>query len=139
MLVIYPLFDAAAVLWQLRVDPDSQRSKRTEWINVAVSVAISVALAVTSSVSIAAALSVWGIWAIGSGIPQLLTAIRHRATGGQAPQLLSGGISFLSAGAAFLMQGLQGADSILGVGGYAILGGIFFLISAVRLGIVLRK
>ncbi|NYG58663.1 hypothetical protein BJ980_001586 [Nocardioides daedukensis] len=52
-------------------------------------------------------------------------------------QTLSGGISVL-AGGAFLGQGLQDADNIAGVGGYAILGGIFFLTSAIRLSVVLR-
>lgn len=138
LLVIYPLFDAGAVLRQLRVERDAQRSKVTEWINVVVSVIVAIALGIASTVSIAAALAVWGAWAIGSGIPQLITAIRNRRSGGQVAQMLSGGIS-VPAGGAFLAQGLQGAGNIAGVGGYAILGGVFFLISAIRLSLVLRK
>jgi uncharacterized membrane protein HdeD (DUF308 family) len=138
LLVIYPLFDAGAVLWQLRAQRNTQRSNVTEWINVAVSVIVAIALGIASTVSIAAALAVWGGWAIGSGIPQLMTAIRNRRSGGQVPQMLSGGISVL-AGGAFLAQGLQGADNIAGVGGYAILGGVFFLISAILLSLAPRK
>lgn len=138
LLFVYPLFDAAAVLWQLRADPDTQRSKVSEGVNVAVSLVVAVALGVASTTSIAAALAVWGVWAIGAGIPQLVTAIRNRRSGGQVPQMLSGGISVL-AGGSFLAQGLQDADSIAGVGGYALLGGVFFLVSAVRLSILRRR
>ncbi|GAB3450388.1 membrane protein [Streptomonospora sediminis] len=138
LLVVYPLFDAAAVLWQLRTERDPQRPKTAEWINVVVSVIVAVALGAASTVSIAAALAVWGVWAIGAGIPQLVTAIRGRRSGGQVPQMLSGGISVL-AGASFLAQALQGGGNIAGVGGYAALGGVFFLVSAIRLSILLRK
>lgn len=138
LLVIYPLFDAGAVLWQLRADPDTQRSKVAEWVNVVVSVAVAIALGVASSVSIPAALAVWGVWAIVAGVPQLVAAIRNRHDGGQVPQMLSGGISVF-AGAGFLFQGLQGGGMITGAAGYATLGAIFFLISAIRLSLKLKK
>lgn len=84
------------------------------------------------------ALAVWGIWAIVAGIPQLITAIRNRKAGGQIAQMLSGGISAF-AGSGFLLQGIQGKAMMTGPAGYALLGAIFFLISAIRLGIKLRK
>jgi hypothetical protein len=90
LLVVYPLFDAAAVLWQLRTDDDTD-AKLSQQLNVVVSVLVAIALGWASTVSIAAALTVWGAWAVGAGIPQLLTAIRNRQTGGQVPQMLSGG------------------------------------------------
>lgn len=138
LLVVYPLFDAGAVLWQLRANPDSQRSKAAEWVNIVVSVVVAIALGVASTISIAAALAVWGAWAVGAGIPQLIAAIRNRRSGGQVPQMLSGGISVF-AGSGFLFQGLQGADNIAGVAGYATLGAIFFLVSAIRLSMILRN
>jgi uncharacterized membrane protein HdeD (DUF308 family) len=138
LLILYPLFDAAAVLWQLRSAPSAPGATTSQWINVVVSVVVAIALGVASTVSVAAALAVWGAWAIGSGVPQLITAVRARRAGGQVPQMLSGGLSVL-AGGAFLAQGLQGAGTIAGVGGYAVLGGIFFLVSAIRLTVVLRK
>ncbi len=131
LLVAYPLFDAAAVLRQLRTGAPG-RSHSAEWVNVAVSLAVAVALGVASTMSIGAALTVWGTWAVGSGVPQLITAVRNRRSAGQVPQMLSGGLSVL-AGAGFLAQGLRGAETLTGAAGYAVLGGIFFLISAVRL------
>ncbi|MQY29863.1 hypothetical protein [Nocardia aurantia] len=138
LLVIYPLFDAGAVVWQLRAEKEPQRSRDSAWTNAVVSVAVAVALGVASTIAISAALAVWGAWAIGSGIPQLITAIRNRRSGGQVAQMLSGGISVF-AGAGFLVQGLRGAENITGAAGYAALGGIFFLISAGRLATILRK
>lgn len=138
LLVLYPLFDAAAVGWQLRSPHREPGSPIAEQINVAVSVIVAIALGVSVTFSAAAALAVWGLWAIGSGLPQLIAAIRNRRSGGQVPQMLSGGISVL-AGSAFFSQGLAGSEAIGGVGGYAILGGVFFLLSAIRLALLLRK
>ncbi|RRQ27183.1 hypothetical protein DK926_13755 [Rhodococcus sp. Eu-32] len=138
LLVVYPLVDAAAVLWQVRNRHNGQGARIAQWINVLVSVVVAVALGWASTVSIATVLVVWGIWAVGSGLPQLVTAVRNRHRGGQVPQMLSGGISIL-AGGGFLAQGVQGASEIGGVAGYAVLGGIFFLLSGIRLGLFARR
>lgn len=138
LLVLYPAFDAGAVLWQLRADPDRYRPKTSEWAGVAVSVAVAIALGITSSVSVTAALAVWGLWAILAGIAQLMTAIHNRQAGGQVAQMLSGGISVF-AGAGFLWQGLQGSGTLAGAAGYAGLGAVFFLISAIRLSAKLHR
>jgi uncharacterized membrane protein HdeD (DUF308 family) len=134
LLVIYPLFDALAVLWQ----PDKTRAKTAEWVNVVVSVAIAIALGISSSLSISAAVAVWGAWAIVAGVPQLIAAIRNRRNGGQVPQMLSGGISVF-AGLGFLYQGVQGSAMVTGAAGYAALGAVFFLVSAIRLSLTLKK
>ena len=138
LLVVYPLFDAAAVAWQLRATPAGEGPRASQWVNIVVSVVIAIALGVAATSSSGAALAVWGAWAIGAGVPQLVTAIRNRRTGGQVPQMLSAAIPVLPGGA-FLAQGLQGAGAIAGVGGYALGGAVFFLISAIRLTLVLRK
>lgn len=138
LLIAYPLFDAASVSWQIRAGSENRRAKASEWINVIVSVLVAITLGWASMVSAATALTVWGVWAIGAGLPQLITAIRNRRSGGQVPQMFSGGIS-LFAGAAFVAQGLQGSGMIAGVAGYALLGAVFFLISAIRLSVVLKQ
>ena len=63
---------------------------------------------------------------------QLVVAVRRRALGGQLPLILSGGISVL-AGVAFVVQSGAAGASLKGLAGYATLGGIFFLVSALRL------
>lgn len=138
LLIVYPLFDAASVFWQLRAEGDIRRARISQWVNVIVSVLVAIALGWASTLSASVVLTVWGVWAIGAGLPQLITAIRNRRSGGQVPQMLSGGISVL-AGGAFVAQGLQGNGMVTGVAGYALLGAVFFLISAIRLSSLLRK
>ncbi|WP_334122847.1 DUF308 domain-containing protein [Glutamicibacter sp.] len=138
LLVLYPLFDAGAVLWQIRANPEKNRAKMSELLSIVVSILVAIALGISSSISLAAVLTVWGVWAIIAGIPQLITAIRNRAAGGQVAQMLSGGISVF-AGAGFLTQGIAGQTMMTGPAGYALLGAIFFLISAIRLSLKLRK
>jgi hypothetical protein len=58
--------------------------------------------------------------------------------GGQWAMILSGGISVL-AGASFIRSGAQDNPSLTALAGYAALGGIFFLVSAVRLPRPARK
>lgn len=138
LLVLYPLVDAAAVLWQRRSVGRASSSAIAEWGNVAISVLAAIGLGVASSVSISAALSVWGIWAIVSGITQLVTAVLRRRVGGQVPLMISGALSVL-AGLGFLIQGLGGGSGAAGIGGYAIFGGVLFLVSAIRLTLLIRK
>ncbi|MEH3154418.1 MAG: hypothetical protein PGN29_03390 [Gordonia paraffinivorans] len=137
LLVLYPVVDACAVVAQIRLSGRAS-SGVSETINIAVSVAVAVAVGVASWVSVAAAVGVWGAWAVLSGGTQLVTALQHRHIGGQTPQVISGAISVL-AGVSFIVQATNGTDSISGVGGYAFLGGLFFLVSAVRMTVILRR
>lgn len=138
LLVAYPLVDAAAVGWQLRSASPDRGQRVAERANVAVSVVVAVALGWASTVSVAAVLGIWGAWAVAAGVPQLVAAWRTRRSGGQVPQILSGGISVL-AGVSFAAMAARGADDLSGIAGYAVLGGIFFVISAIRLGVLLRR
>ncbi|WP_030436752.1 hypothetical protein [Actinoplanes subtropicus] len=128
LLVLYPLFDAAAAVVDLR----SSRSAAL-YVNLAISSLAAVGLAVACSAGIPAVLRVWGAWAIGSGLIQLAVGVSRRHLGGQWPMILSGGISTL-AGTSFILQAAADGASLRSLAGYALLGGIFFLTSAVRLG-----
>jgi uncharacterized membrane protein HdeD (DUF308 family) len=138
LVVLYPLVDAVAVVWQLRAEGASQATRVPEWINVAASVVAAVGLGFASAASLSAVLAVWGVWAIVAGLVQLLAAVLRRKAGGQVPLIVSGAISIL-AGGAFAAQGVQHAASATGIGGYAILGGVFFLMAAIRLSVLLRR
>jgi hypothetical protein len=52
--------------------------------------------------------------------------------------ILSGGISVL-AGASFIAMASRDDASLTSLAGYAVLGGVFFLISAIRLGRAARN
>jgi len=137
LLVVYPLVDAAAVLWQVRAEGASQASRIPEWINIVVSLIAAVALGLIATVSVAGVLLVWGLWAVVSGAVQLITALLRRSLGGQIPQIVSGAVSVL-AGIGFA-AGSATATSPTAIGGYAAFGGILFLISAIRLTVLLRR
>ena len=137
LIVIYPLFDVAAAISDYR-SSGSSRPKAPLYVNIALSLLTTIGLAVAVASGIPNVLRVWGVWAITAGIVQLIVAILRWRLGGQLAMVLSGGISVLAGTAFFAMAG--GSNPALsGVGGYAILGGIFFLISAIRLHVVIRK
>ncbi|GAA2054815.1 DUF308 domain-containing protein [Williamsia deligens] len=138
LLVIYPVVDAGAVYVQSRSGRPASTPRVTERINIVVSVVVAVAVGVASTTSVAAAVGVWGAWAMLSGVAQLITALQRRQAGGQIAQIVSGAISVV-AGLTFLAQAAQGTDSVTSVGGYALLGGFFFLVSAIHMTMILRR
>ncbi|MEU5046209.1 hypothetical protein [Streptomyces griseorubiginosus] len=132
LLVIYPLFDVGAAV----VDARSSRASRSAlglYVNIAISGLAAVGLAFAVASGIPGVLRVWGAWAVTAGLVQLIVAVRRRELGGQWAMIASGGISVL-AGLSFLRQAGAPNPSLSSLAGYALLGGIFFLVSALRLG-----
>jgi uncharacterized membrane protein HdeD (DUF308 family) len=132
LLVLYPVFDVAAAL----VDARSSKAAKPVaglHVNAAISLLAAAGLAVAASSGIPGVLRVWGAWAIVAGLVQLVVGVIRRSLGGQWPMILSGGISVL-AGSSFILQAGQDGASLTTLAGYATLGGVFFLVSALRLG-----
>ncbi len=132
LLVLYPLFDVYAAV----VDARASRATGTPtllYLNVAVSLIAAVGLAFAGASGIPAVLRVWGAWAVVAGLIQLIVGVTRREMGGQWPMIISGGISVL-AGASFILGATAANPTLINAAGYAIPGGIFFLISAFRLG-----
>lgn len=137
LLVLYPLFDVAAAV----VDVRSSRANgqtRALYANIAISSLAAIGVAVAATDGIPAVLRVWGSWAIASGLVQLIVGVSRRRLGGQWPMIISGAVSTL-AGTTFILQAGQDGASLNTLAGYALLGGIFFLISALRLGRAARE
>ncbi|MGW0893750.1 hypothetical protein [Saccharopolyspora sp. NPDC002578] len=131
LLVLYPLFDVAAAVLDFR-SSGAGRPKAPLCVNMGLSLLTAAGLVVAIPVGIPGVLRVWGAWAITAGLVQLLVAILRYRLGGQWPMILSGGISTI-AGTGFVLMA-DGPDASLGsIAGYALLGGIFFLLSALRL------
>jgi hypothetical protein len=129
--VLYAGVDAAATLVDAATSGD--RPTRLLQANVVVSTAAAVALAAVGTGDAGAVLLVWGLWAVAAGALQLGAGLaRRRRLGGQLPVVLSGGLSVL-AGLGFAASS-RGDGSLVGVAGYAALGGVFFLVSALRQG-----
>jgi len=131
LLVVYPVFDVAAAV----VDVRAQRggASRTLVATITVSTLAAVGLAVALTSGIPAALLVWGAWAIVAGVLQLVVAVGRHRLGGQWAMVVSGALSVV-AGTAFVVQSFAPGASLVTVAGYALLGGVFFLVSALRLG-----
>ena len=131
LLVAYPLFDLAAAL----VDVRSARTTKPApglYVNIAISGLAGIGLAVAAASGIPAVLRVWGAWAVVSGLTQLVVGASRRTVGGQWAMIVSGAISTV-AGTTFVLQAAQPDASLVTLAGYAALGGLFFLVSAVRL------
>ena len=133
LLVLYPAWDAAANLVDALRSGGLARN-RTQALNVLVSLVTTVAVIVALQASMNWVLGVFGAWAILSGLLQLGTAIRRwKSFGAQWAMVLSGGQSAL-AGGFFIAQALTPAvPSIANVAGYAGVGALYFLVSAVWL------
>jgi uncharacterized membrane protein HdeD (DUF308 family) len=133
VLVLYPAWDAAANF------VDGWRSgglaqNRTQALNVVVSLATTVAVLVTLQMSMNRVLGVFGAWAILSGLLQLGTALRRwRSFGAQWAMVLSGGQSALAGGFFIFQATTPMSPAIANVAGYAAVGALYFLVSAVWL------
>ncbi|MFJ8273138.1 hypothetical protein ACIQ8G_23055 [Streptomyces sp. NPDC094154] len=132
LLVIYPLFDVAAAVVDIRTARANGGAATGLYANIVISTLAGMGLAVAAASGIPAVLRVWGLWAITAGLVQLVVGAVRRRLGGQWPMIASGAISTV-AGASFIAQA-GGENAFLGsLAGYAFLGGVFFLISALRL------
>jgi uncharacterized membrane protein HdeD (DUF308 family) len=130
LLVLYPLVDVASAV----VDARTSRSPEPALLlNIGISSLAALGLALAATSGTAAALRVWGAWAILAGLAQLVVALRRRGLRGQWAMILSGGISTI-VGVSLLATAGKGDPSLTGLAGYAALGGVFFLISALRSG-----
>ncbi|WP_284739975.1 hypothetical protein [Amycolatopsis sp. RTGN1] len=132
LVVVYPLFDVGAAVVDAR-SAKGAGSVRGLYVNMAISLLATIGVGVAAASGVPGVLRVWGAWAIVAGLVQLIVGVTRRKMGGQWPMILSGGISVL-AGANFVIGASAANPSLANVAGYAVLGGIFFLVSAIRLG-----
>lgn len=133
--MLYPAWDAAANF------ADGLRSgglaqNRTQALNVLVSLATAVAVLIALQMSMNNVLGVFGAWAILSGLLQLGTAIRRWSSfGAQWAMVLSGGQSALAGGLFIFQATTPMSPTIANVEGYAAVGAIYFLVSAIWLAV----
>jgi hypothetical protein len=132
LLILYPLWDIACTLYDLKTSAGST-SVTTQYMNVAVGVITAIAIGVTAYSHIQYAVAAFGGWALVAGLLQLCAGIvRKQRLGGQWAMILSGAQSML-AGVAFTFGGLGNKLHIKDLAGYAIFGAVYFLVAAVLL------
>jgi uncharacterized membrane protein HdeD (DUF308 family) len=133
LLIAYPAWDAVANYL------DAQKSgglgaNLSQALNFLVSVITALAVALALGVSMNAVVTVFGVWAILSGLFQLATAIRRwRSAGAQWVMVLSGAQSALAGLSFFKMAASATPPSIVAVAPYAGFGAFYFLVSALWL------
>lgn len=137
LLVLYPLFDAGAAVVDARVSRTNGPPVLL-YLNIAVSLITAIGVGVASASDIPAVLRVWGAWAIVAGALQLSVGVTRREMGGQWPMIISGGLSVL-VGGSFIASAGADNPTLVNVAGYAIAGGVFFLVAALRLGRATKK
>lgn len=135
MLVAYPAWDALANYLDARRSGGLARN-RSQMLNFVVSAVTAVAVAATLPHGMHAVLKIFGVWAVLSGLFQLITGIkRWKTAGAQWAMILSGGQSGL-AGVHMLVQAAGAAAvSIADIAPYAAFGAFYFLVSAISLTI----
>lgn len=141
MLVAYPAWDALANFLDAQRTGGMSRNK-SQLLNFVISALATLAVAVALTRSMNTVLAVYGVWAVLSGVFQLITAVRRwKTNGAQWAMILSGAQSAL-AGLFFVkMAGGIEDIGITNVAPYAAFGAFYFLVSAVWLtaGDIRRK
>ncbi|WP_024338178.1 membrane protein [Bradyrhizobium japonicum] len=133
LLVAYPAWDAAANYLDA-LSNGGLNQNRTQGLNVLVSLATTIAVILALQVSMNWVLGIFGAWAILSGLLQLGTALRRwKLFGAQWAMVLSGGQSALAGGFFIFQASMPAIPSISNVAGYAAVGALYFLVSAVWL------
>lgn len=122
LLAAYPLIDAVASLFE-RQEPRA----RTYAARVIDTVAVAGLLIATLTLHVGVVLVAFGAWACASGLLQLLQAWgAATARRAQLPLIVSGALSTI-AGIAFAAMAAQPTAHLANLGGYAVLGAVFFL------------
>lgn len=131
LLVVYPAWDAFANYLDARRS-GGLGANPSQKFNFIVSIVIALAVCWALTVGMPAVITVFGAWAIFSGLLQLATAVRRwKTTSGQWPMVLSGAQSALAGGFMF-HQAHSGAPlDVTTIAPYAGFGAFYFLISAV--------
>jgi len=133
LLIIYPAWDVVGTFLDIRIH-SGNTSKTPQYVNVAISTITTIAVGLALQKGVPEALIVFGIWAILTGLIQLILGLkRRRLLGGQWPMIISGGQSVLG-GTSFIVLAHDPTMGITSLAGYAAFGAFYYLLAAFRLG-----
>jgi hypothetical protein len=125
LLAAYPMIDAVTSIFAWRLGPDRAGLRAGVVID---GLAIIGLLIATLGLHTQAVLIAFGAWALASGLLQLTRAWRDdRSRRAQLPLIISGGISAI-ASIFFAAMATQHVAQLSDLGGYAVLGAVFFLV-----------
>jgi len=134
LFLLYPLWDVACTVYDLNTFSKSGSSRNSQIVNAILGVAAAIGIGLTVFQTPIYAVAIFGLWAFGAGVLQLVVGLirRRELGGGQWSMILSGAQSAL-AGVVFVVLGLSGKQHIKDVAGYAIFGALYFFIGGILL------
>jgi len=134
LFLLYPLWDVVCTIYDLNTFSKSGSSRTSQIVNAILGVAAAIGIGLTVFQTPIYAVAIFGLWAFGAGVLQLVVGLirRKELGGGQWSMILSGAQSAL-AGVVFVVLGLSGKQHIKDVAGYAIFGALYFLIGGILL------
>jgi uncharacterized membrane protein HdeD (DUF308 family) len=129
-LIFYPLWDVACTMYDLRASTRSISGPPTaQYVNVVLGILAAIGISLTVFKSPQQAVVTFGAWACAAGLAQLAVGIsRRKVLGGQWAMILSG-LQSTAAGLTFIVGALHGKTHVKDLGGYAIFGGVYFLVA----------
>jgi uncharacterized membrane protein HdeD (DUF308 family) len=132
LLIIYPAWDVLGTFLDIRINQGAT-SKTPQYINAVISTLTTLAVALALQHGVPEALIVFGIWAMLTGLIQLILALKRRTLlGGQWPMIISGGQSIIG-GSSFIILAHDPKMGITSLAGYAAFGAFYYLLSAFRM------
>ncbi len=138
LLIIYPAWDVVGTFLDIRANHASP-SKTPQYVNAAISSITTVAVAIALHSSITQALIVFGAWAIGTGLIQLILGLRrNKFLSGQWPMIISGGQSIIG-GTVNIILAHNATKGISGLSTYVAFGAFYYLLAAFRLSKTVNK
>jgi uncharacterized membrane protein HdeD (DUF308 family) len=132
LLIIYPAWDVVGTFLDIRANHSSS-SKIPQYVNAVISGITTIAVGIALQKGVPEALIVFGIWAVGTGLIQLILGLRRRKfLGGQWPMIISGAQSIIG-GTSFIILAHDPTKGITSLAGYAAFGAFYYLLAAFRL------
>lgn len=134
LFLLYPLWDVACTVYDLNTFSKSGASRTSQIVNAFLGVGAAIGIGLTVFHTPIDAVAIFGVWAFGAGLLQLVVGLirRKQIGGGQWAMILSGAQSMI-AGVAYFVGGLYDKRHIKDVGGYATFGALYFLIGGILL------
>jgi uncharacterized membrane protein HdeD (DUF308 family) len=131
LLIIYPVSDAIATLFDLRSGPIVARWPQR--LNLAADLAAAPAILVALQSGLAGAITVFGVWAIGTGVLMIFLAVRRqRVLSGQWLMIISGAGSVF-AGTTFVSWTGSSSVGLATLAQYSAGGAVWYLLTAIWL------
>lgn len=138
LLIIYPIWDVAGTIADILINRGNG-SLMPQYVNVAISSITAIAVGFALQQGVPQALIVFGIWAMLTGIIQLIMGLRRqKQLGGQWPMIISGGQSTIG-GLSFIILANSPALGIASLAGYSAFGAFYYLLAAMSITKRLRK